>query len=164
MVGGDPKVKARALTRPGPQSESAGKSDACEGRPNQEACDLISIVERIATQFLEDVHWGKNLTFLWLACHLALLTRIYGALIITTPQQVYLIDVWEEVSFCKKVGLPVLGVVENMSGLCQSLSELKFMRLERDRRAEGLDRVGAMKDIWIWKDWPFGGPSRPSKQ
>ncbi|KAL0351098.1 UNVERIFIED_CONTAM: Cytosolic Fe-S cluster assembly factor NBP35 [Sesamum radiatum] len=43
---------------PGPQSESAGKSDACEGCPNQQACatapkgpdpDLVSIVERMAT-------------------------------------------------------------------------------------------------------------------
>ena len=40
-----------------------------------------------------------------------------GALIVTTPQDVAIIDVRKEVSFCKKTGLPVLGVVENMSGL-----------------------------------------------
>lgn len=44
-------------------------------------------------------------------------TRIDGAIIITTPQQVSLIDVCKEISFCKKVGIPVLGVVENKSGL-----------------------------------------------
>jgi len=39
-----------------------------------------------------------------------------GAIIITTPQEVALADVRKEINFCKKVGLPVLGVVENMSG------------------------------------------------
>nr|GMC56685.1 Cytosolic Fe-S cluster assembly factor NBP35 [Ipomoea batatas] len=43
---------------PGPQSEAAGKSDACEGCPNQQICatapkgpdpDLVAIVERMAT-------------------------------------------------------------------------------------------------------------------
>ncbi|XP_057810309.1 cytosolic Fe-S cluster assembly factor NBP35-like [Salvia miltiorrhiza] len=56
-------------------------------------------------------------------------TGIDGAIIVTTPQQVSLIDVRKEVSFCKKVGLQVLGVVENMSGLCQPMSDLKFLKL-----------------------------------
>nr|AFK39773.1 unknown [Lotus japonicus] len=43
---------------PGPQSDSAGKSDACEGCPNQQICatapkgpdpDLVAIAERMAT-------------------------------------------------------------------------------------------------------------------
>lgn len=38
----------------------------------------------------------------------------------------------KEVSFCKKVDLPVLGVVENMSGLCQSLSEFKFLSVSEN--------------------------------
>ena len=38
-----------------------------------------------------------------------------GALIITTPQEVALLDVRKEVDFCKKVNLPILGFVENMS-------------------------------------------------
>ena len=39
-----------------------------------------------------------------------------GAIIVTTPQEVSLVDVRKEVNFCKKVGIPILGVVENMSG------------------------------------------------
>ena len=31
-------------------------------------------------------------------------------------QEVALLDVRKEISFCRKVGLPILGVVENMSG------------------------------------------------
>ncbi|CAA2979396.1 cytosolic Fe-S cluster assembly factor NBP35 [Olea europaea subsp. europaea] len=54
-------------------------------------------------------------------------TGVDGAIIVTTPQQVSLIDVRKEVSFCKEVALLVLGVVENMSGLCQPLPEFKFL-------------------------------------
>lgn len=234
---------------PGPQSESAGKSDSCQGCPNQEACatapkgpdpDLVAIAERMATvkhkilvlsgkggvgkstfsaqlsyalaamdfqvglldidicgpsipkmlglegqdihqsnlgwspvyvesnlgvmsigfmlpnpdeaviwrgprknglikQFLKDVYWGE-IDFLVVDAppgtsdeHISIVqflqaTGIDGAIIVTTPQQVSLIDVRKEVSFCKKVGVPVLGVVENMSGLCQSLTDFRFIR------------------------------------
>lgn len=50
-----------------------------------------------------------------------------GALIVTTPQEVAIIDVRKELSFCRKTSLPVLGVVENMSGLATPLSNMKFM-------------------------------------
>jgi len=40
-----------------------------------------------------------------------------GALIVTTPQDVSTSDVRRSISFCRAVDLPVLGVVENMSGL-----------------------------------------------
>merc|ERR1712183_1227998 len=39
-----------------------------------------------------------------------------GAIVVTTPQEVSLMDVRKEINFCRKVNLPVLGVVENMSG------------------------------------------------
>ncbi|XP_010524281.1 PREDICTED: cytosolic Fe-S cluster assembly factor NBP35 [Tarenaya hassleriana] len=235
---------------PGPQSESAGQSDACQGCPNQQICatapkgpdpDLVAIAERMATvkhkilvlsgkggvgkstfsaqlsfalagldyqvglmdidicgpsipkmlglegqeihqsnlgwspvyvednlgvmsigfmlphpdeaviwrgprknglikQFLKDVYWGE-LDFLVVDAppgtsdeHISIVqflqtTGIDGAIIVTTPQQVSLIDVRKEVSFCKKVGVPVLGVVENMSGLSQPLTDFKFMKL-----------------------------------
>ncbi|KAL3829523.1 hypothetical protein ACJIZ3_018325 [Penstemon smallii] len=247
---------------PGPQDESAGKSDACEGCPNQEACatapkgpdpDLVSIAERMATvkhkilvlsgkggvgkstfsaqlsfalaakdfqvglldidicgpsipkmlglegqeihqsnlgwspiyvesnlgvmsigfmlpnpddaviwrgprkngiikQFLKDVYWGE-LDFLIVDAppgtsdeHISIVqflkdTGIDGAIIVTTPQQVSLIDVRKEVSFCKKVGLPVLGVVENMSGLCQPLTDFKFLSMNEN---------GEQKDMTEW--------------
>jgi len=39
-----------------------------------------------------------------------------GAVIVTTPQEVALLDVRKEINFCKKVGLPIIGIIENMSG------------------------------------------------
>ena len=44
-----------------------------------------------------------------------LANNLDGAIIITTPQEVALLDVRKEVDFCRKVNLPILGVVENMS-------------------------------------------------
>jgi len=47
-----------------------------------------------------------------------------GAVIVTTPQAVATADVRKEINFCKKVGLDILGVVENMSGfVCPHCSE-----------------------------------------
>jgi Mrp family chromosome partitioning ATPase len=40
-----------------------------------------------------------------------------GAIIVTTPQDLSLIDVRKSIDFCKQLKLPVLGVIENMSGL-----------------------------------------------
>lgn len=53
--------------------------------------------------------------------HLSIVTylkaaKISGAVVITTPQEVALMDVRKEINFCKKVGVPIIGVVENMSG------------------------------------------------
>ena len=39
-----------------------------------------------------------------------------GAVVVTTPQEVSLLDVRKSISFAKAVNLPVLGVIENMSG------------------------------------------------
>ncbi|KAK7383322.1 hypothetical protein VNO78_28998 [Psophocarpus tetragonolobus] len=247
---------------PGPQSESAGKSDACEGCPNQQICvtapkgpdpDLVAIAERMATvkhkilvlsgkggvgkstfsaqlafalaardfqvglldvdicgpsipkmlglegqeihqsnlgwspvyvesnlgvmsigfmlpnpdeaviwrgprknglikQFLKDVYWGE-LDFLIVDAppgtsdeHISIVqcldaTGVDGAIIVTTPQQVSLIDVRKEVNFCKKVGVKVLGVVENMSGLCQPITDFKFMKLTDN---------GEQQDVTQW--------------
>ncbi|CAL5031352.1 unnamed protein product [Urochloa decumbens] len=55
-------------------------------------------------------------------------TGIDGAIIVTTPQQVSLIDVRKGINFCKMVGVPVLGVIENMSGLRQAISDMRFVK------------------------------------
>jgi ATP-binding protein involved in chromosome partitioning len=74
-------------------------------------------------QFVKDVRWGK-LDFLVLdlppgtgdvALTLSQRIRSTGALIVTTPQEVALQDVYKSVSMCQKVGIPVLGVIENES-------------------------------------------------
>lgn len=78
-------------------------------------------------QFLTDVYWG-GLDFLIVDSppgtsdeHLALTSylktsSVDGALIVTTANEVSLLDVRKEITFCKKVGLKVIGVVENMAG------------------------------------------------
>lgn len=102
----------------------------------------------IIKQFLKDVYWGE-LDFLLVDAppgtsdeHISIVqflqaTGIDGAIIVTTPQQVSLIDVRKEVSFCRKVGLEVLGVVENMSGLTQKMSDLKLTKL--NEKGEQID-------------------------
>ena len=74
-------------------------------------------------QFLSDVKWGE-LDFLLLdlppgtgdvALSLAQKVKSTGAVIVTTPQEVALQDVYKSVSMCKKLSIPLLGVVENMS-------------------------------------------------
>lgn len=42
--------------------------------------------------------------------------NIKGSIIVTTPQEVSLLDVRKEINFCKKTEIKVLGVVENMAG------------------------------------------------
>jgi ATP-binding protein involved in chromosome partitioning len=37
--------------------------------------------------------------------------------VVTTPQEISLADVRKSISFCRQVNLPILGIVENMSGL-----------------------------------------------
>jgi ATP-binding protein involved in chromosome partitioning len=74
-------------------------------------------------QFLKDVDWGE-LDFLLLdlppgtgdiALTLSQRVRSSGAVIVTTPQEVALQDVMKSVSMAAKVGIPILGVVENES-------------------------------------------------
>eukprot|EP00727_Mastigamoeba_balamuthi_P006634 m51a1_g2591 putative Cfd1, nucleotide binding protein 2 (288) ;mRNA; r:431082-432057 len=81
----------------------------------------------IIKTFLEDVRWGE-LDVLVIDTppgtsdeHISVCEYLHtfdpdGALLVTTPQNVSVTDVKKELSFCHKIGLPVLGVVENMSG------------------------------------------------
>ena len=46
-----------------------------------------------------------------------LLGNVSGAVIITTPQEVALLDSRKSVTFCKDSEVPIVGIVENMSGL-----------------------------------------------
>ncbi|KAK8736727.1 hypothetical protein OTU49_004620 [Cherax quadricarinatus] len=41
-----------------------------------------------------------------------------GALIVTTPQKLSAGVVSREIRFCQKMGIPILGIIENMSGFC----------------------------------------------
>ncbi len=74
-------------------------------------------------QFLKDVDWGV-LDYLVLdlppgtgdiALTISQKLRTTGAVIVTTPQEVALQDVYKSVSMAQKVGIPLLGVIENES-------------------------------------------------
>ena len=51
-----------------------------------------------------------------------------GAIVVTTPEEVSMADVRKELNFCKKTSVPVLGIVENMSGMQMRVSDLTFFR------------------------------------
>eukprot|EP01083_Nonionella_stella_P048779 130228_1 len=51
-----------------------------------------------------------------------------GAIVVTTPEEVSMADVRKELNFCKKTSVPVLGIVENMSGLQMRVADLSFFR------------------------------------
>lgn len=86
-------------------------------------------------QLLADVHWD-DLDYLLIDTppgtgdeHIALAEALKdsspdGAIVVTTPQALAVADVRKELNFCKKASLPVLGIVENMSGyICPHCSE-----------------------------------------
>jgi len=81
------------------------------------------MIHKLLSQFLEDVHWGE-LDYLIVdlppgtgdaQLSLGQLVPITASVIVTTPQEVALIDVRKAVNMFKKLEVPVVGVVENMS-------------------------------------------------
>ncbi|AGK62156.1 ATPases involved in chromosome partitioning [Archaeoglobus sulfaticallidus PM70-1] len=79
----------------------------------------------ITKQFLEKVDWG-DLDYLIIdlppgtgdeALNIAhLIASIDGAVIVSTPQDVALLSVRKSINFAKKLNIPVIGLIENMSG------------------------------------------------
>lgn len=80
----------------------------------------------VIRQFLEDVNWGEldylvvdlppgtgdeALTIIQSAPNIA------GAVIVTTPQDVAILDIRKAVNFVQRMGMPVIGIIENMSGM-----------------------------------------------
>ncbi len=81
------------------------------------------IVMKIITQFLRDVAWG-DLDYLIVdmppgtgdaQLSLVQATMLSGAVIVTTPQEMSTGDALRGVRMFQRVGVPVLGIVENMS-------------------------------------------------
>lgn len=85
-------------------------------------------------QFIRDAAWG-DLDFLIVdsppgtgdeplsVCQV--LESVDGAVIVTTPQKVAAVDVRKSISFCRQLGVPVIGVIENMSGFaCPTCGEI----------------------------------------
>ena len=81
------------------------------------------IVMKVITQFLQDVQWG-TLDFLLVdmppgtgdaQLSLVQAAQVSGAVIVTTPQEVAVGDALRGAKMFERVGVPVLGIIENMS-------------------------------------------------
>ena len=88
-------------------------------------------------QFLSDVRWGDldylivdtppgtSDEHLSLIEHLAPIRDRLSSIVVTTPQAVALTDVLKCISFTRATSLPVLGLIENMSGyVCPCCGEI----------------------------------------
>ncbi|WP_029521449.1 Mrp/NBP35 family ATP-binding protein [Persephonella sp. IF05-L8] len=82
------------------------------------------VLFKALSQFLFDINWGEGLDFLIIdlppgtgdvQITLGQTAEIDGAVIVTTPQDVALIDVKKGIQMFNEVQIPVLGIVENMS-------------------------------------------------
>jgi ATP-binding protein involved in chromosome partitioning len=81
------------------------------------------MLHKALSQFLDDVHWGE-LDYLIVDVppgtgdvhiSMAQMVKAAGAVLVTTPQLVALADVVRGRNMFRNVGVPVLGLVENMS-------------------------------------------------
>eukprot|EP00210_Caulerpa_lentillifera_P005154 g4926.t1 len=107
-------------------------------------------------QFLKDVDWG-DLDYLVIDAppgtsdeHISIAqylktTSVDGAIIVTTPQTVAIADVRKEINFCRKVGLPIIGIVENMRDLIQPIEKLKFFIGEQEMTTRVVE---ILKEEW----------------
>jgi ATP-binding protein involved in chromosome partitioning len=127
------------------------------------------MVHRLLQQFLQDVVWGD---LDYLVCDLppgtgdvqlslSQLIPIAGSVMVTTPQEVSIIDVVKGISMFQKVEIPILGIVENMAyytcPACGHHDEI-FSRGGGKRLAQELD-VEFLGEIPIDTRIRFGGDS-----
>ncbi|HKD99886.1 MAG TPA: Mrp/NBP35 family ATP-binding protein, partial [Planctomycetota bacterium] len=82
------------------------------------------MLHKVIEQFLKDVSWGE-LDYLLVdmppgtgdaQLSLSQLVPLTGAVVVTTPQDVALVDVKKAIGMFKQVKVEVLGIVENMAG------------------------------------------------
>lgn len=92
-------------------------------KENEAAAVRAPIANSVITQFIEGVEWGP-LDYLMIdfppgtgdiQLTLAQKAHLSGALMVTTPQNVALLDVRKALNLFHQVNVPVLGIIENMS-------------------------------------------------
>ena len=124
-------------------------------------------------QFLKDVEWG-DLDYLVVdlppgtsdaQLTLAQTVPISGALLVTTPQEVSLLDVTKALAMFQRLSVPVLGVVENMTAFvcphCAEVTEI-FGRGggERFARESDIEYFGGIPlDIRVRQGGDVGVPA-----
>ena len=129
-------------------------------------------------QFLRDVEWG-DLDYLVVdlppgtsdaQLTLAQSVPLTGAVLVTTPQQVALADVAKALAMFKRVSVPILGLVENMSGfVCAHCGEVTdiFGRGGGERYAaeNGVDFLGSVPlDVTVRQGADVGVPAVAQSQ
>lgn len=93
-------------------------------QPDQAVIWRGPLLHRAITQFLKDTEWGE-LDYLIIdlppgtgdvSLTLSQLLGLAGAIVVCTPQQVALLDAMKAISMFRQVKIPILGLVENMTG------------------------------------------------
>ncbi|MFM9965038.1 MAG: P-loop NTPase [Planctomycetaceae bacterium] len=93
-------------------------------RENQAVIWRGPMLHKLLTQFLQETDWGE-LDYLIIdmppgtgdvALTLSQLLGLAGAVVVCTPQKVALLDAVKAINMFDQVKIPVLGIVENMSG------------------------------------------------
>jgi ATP-binding protein involved in chromosome partitioning len=93
-------------------------------RPDQAVIWRGPMLHKALTQFLQQTEWGE-LDYLVIdmppgtgdvALTLSQMVGLAGAVVVCTPQQVALLDAMKAISMFRTVKIPLLGMVENMSG------------------------------------------------
>ncbi len=92
------------------------------------------IIMKIVNQFLRDVDWGQLDYFIVdlppgtgdAQLSLVQATQVAGALIVTTPQEMAVGDALRGAKMFERVGVPIVGVVENMSGFTDPETGRRF--------------------------------------
>lgn len=113
-------------------------------------CGGVADEEEVAIDYLVvDTPPGTSDEHLSIVQYLAA-AGIDGALLVTTPQEVALQDVRKQLDFCRRLGVRVLGVVENMSSFrCPGCA--------RDTHVFRASTGGALSFCAAWSDAHVGG-------
>ena len=121
-------------------SSLPGKANPIQFTPNLQVISIESLMGEdkdratiwrgplkigVIRQFISDIEWS-TLDYLVIdsppgtgdePLTIAQTIQDAKALIVTTPQEISLADVRKSINFCRQVNMPILGLVENMSGL-----------------------------------------------
>jgi ATP-binding protein involved in chromosome partitioning len=109
------------------------------------------IIMKIVNQFLRDVDWGQLDFFIVdlppgtgdAQLSLVQATHVSGALIVTTPQDMAVGDALRGAKMFERVGVPVIGVVENMSAFTDPDTGRRFELFSSGGGQRLADEIGA---------------------
>ena len=109
------------------------------------------IIMKIVNQFLRDVDWGQLDYFIVdlppgtgdAQLSLVQATHVSGAVIVTTPQEMAIGDALRGAKMFERVGVPVFGVVENMSGFTDPETGRRFELFSSGGGQRLADEIGA---------------------